>query len=204
MIVVEGPDGSGKSTLARVLSSRLKLPIADKVVASNTQPLTDLVAWTESNVAKGFQPTIFDRHRLISEPIYSPFKAHEPTAQFLDLGWVSDMTWNFYAAAPIIIYALPSIETVRRNVLDPATHNHFVAEWVNHVYAGYVAKAASDLTRSNCRLYNYHTTRIDDIVGWVSRLLEERLPNVDRPRIPRQSADSPSVGRIGPTKPTSH
>lgn len=198
MIVVEGPDGGGKSTLVRILSSHLKVPIANKVVGSDTKPLTDLVKWTEDNVSRGFQAMIFDRHRLISEPIYSPFRSYEPTAQFLDLGWVSDMTWNFYEAKPIIIYALPGIESVRTNVLDPTTENQFVAEWINHIYAGYVAKASSDLTRPNCRLYNYTTTRPDDIVGWVSRLLDERAPKNDSLlRIPRQSSDSPTVRRVG-------
>lgn len=198
MIVVEGPDGGGKSTLVRILSSRLRVPIANKVVGSDTQPLTDLVKWTENNVARGFQAMIFDRHRLISEPIYSPFRNQEPTTKFLDLAWMSEMTWQFYAAEPVIIYALPGIELVRENVIDPTTENQFVAEWINHIYAGYVARASSDLTRTNCRLYNYETTRVDDIVAWVKRKLDERNIKNDRlPRIPGQSADSPSVARVG-------
>ncbi len=198
MIVVEGPDGGGKSTLVHLLSSKLKVPVANKVVGSDTQPLTDLAAWTENNVSRGFQAMIFDRHRLISEPIYAPLKSADPSGKFLDLGWMSEMMWAFYAAHPIIIYALPDLESVRANVQDPSTENEFVVEWINHIYAGYVAKIAADLTRQNVRLYNYHTTRVDDIIGWVSRLLDERAPKNDRLlRIPRQSADSPAVPRVG-------
>lgn len=196
MIVVEGPDGGGKSTLVRALSSKLRIPVANKVVGSDTQPLTDLVAWTEANVARGFQATIFDRHRLISEPIYAPLKASNPSGKFLDLGWMSEMMWAFYAARPIIIYALPGIETVQANVDDPTTDNEFVREWITHIYAGYVSRSACDLTRKNVRLYNYNTTRVDDIIGWTKRILDERAPVDNRVRIPNQSADSPTVGRF--------
>lgn len=201
MIIVEGPDGAGKSTLVKLLSEKLNLPVAAKVVSSDTQPMTDLVAWTESNVAAGFQRTIFDRHRLISEPIYACFRDGDPTASFMDLGWLAEQMWHFYQVKPILIYCLPRLQTVVANVKNPSTDNGAVAEWIEHIYAGYVARAAADMSRGLVKLYNYEVTRADDILGWVDWKLQERSLNVQHARIPRQSSDSPAVRGVRRTGP---
>ena len=194
MIIVEGPDGGGKSTLVKALHNYFGFPIADKVVASDTRPLRDLVTWTEQNVQQGFQHQIFDRHRLISEPIYGPFKSSEPTWSFLNQGWVSEMMWQFYQCKPIIIYALPSLETVRANVYDPSTDNEFIAEWINHIYAGYVARVSIDAAHGVGRLYNYPSTKLDDLFSWISNQLKQRVSDDTSGRLnlpgPRPAPDS--------------
>jgi len=184
MIIVEGPDGSGKSTLVDRLAQTLRLPVASKVVGADTQPLLNIRQWTESNVEKGFQPVIFDRHRLISEPIYGPAMRKRQDAEFYDLGWLSDMMWRFYQANPVIIYCLPDILTVRENVLREDTDNAAVKEHIVAIYAGYVARASMDFTRGVGRLYNYKTTRFDDIVGWVNFKLEGKVSDDHRIRLP--------------------
>lgn len=185
MIIVEGPDGSGKSTLVTTLAQKLRLPVAGKVVGSDTQPLVNIRDWTEDNVARGFQPVIFDRHRLISEPIYGPAMRKRQDADFYDLTWLSNMMWQFYTAKPIIIYCLPDILTVRENVLREDTDNSAVRDHIVAIYAGYVARASIDFTKGVGRLYNYKTTRLDDLVGWVEMNLEGRVSTDDRVQLPR-------------------
>jgi len=185
VIIVEGPDGSGKSTLVTTLAQKLRLPVAGKVVGSDTQPLVNIRDWTEDNVARGFQPVIFDRHRLISEPIYGPAMRKRQDADFYDLTWLSNMMWQFYTAKPIIIYCLPDILTVRENVLREDTDNSAVRDHIVAIYAGYVARASIDFTKGVGRLYNYKTTRLDDLVGWVEMNLEGRVSTDDRVQLPR-------------------
>jgi nicotinamide riboside kinase len=184
VIIIEGPDGSGKSTLVNKLAQELRLPVADKVVASDTTAMTDLVKWTEDNVARGFQPTIFDRHRLISEPIYGPILKPRQDPSFCDLSWLSQQLWLFYGCKPVIIYCLPDIRTVRANVAREDTDNSVVASRIAAIYAAYVNRATLDFTRGVGRLYNYETTRFDDIVGWVNFKLDGRISTDDRVRLP--------------------
>lgn len=184
MIIVEGPDGSGKSTLVTTLAQKLRLPVATKVVGSDTQPLVDLVKWTEDNVARGFQPTIFDRHRLISEPIYGPILKPRQDPTFCDMGWMSQQLWLFYGCKPVIIYCLPDIREVRANVYREETDNEVVQSRIAAIYAAYVNRAALDATRGVGRLYNYKTTKIDDIVGWVNLKIEGKVTDDQRVRLP--------------------
>lgn len=189
MIIVEGPDGSGKTTLVERLAREIRLPVASKVVASDTQPIVNIRDWTETNVHKGFQPVIFDRHRLISEPIYGPAMRRRQDAEFYDLTWLSDMMWHFYNAKPIIVYCLPDILTVRENVLREDTDNGAVRDHIAAIYAGYVARCAMDFTRGVGRLYNYKTTKFDDLVGWVKMQLEGRVTENDRVQLPRPRSE---------------
>jgi hypothetical protein len=174
MIIVEGPDGSGKSTLIKLLSTELGVGIAKRVVAPDTTPMTDVKKWTEGNVYGGFQATLFDRHRLISEPIYAPAMGREPAPGFSDPIWMCEMMAVFYANRPIIIYCLPDLQTVIDNVNNPETDNWTVAQVIPSVYAGYVNKIACDFTRAVGRMYNYKTTKPDDIVGYVRKELQRR------------------------------
>lgn len=140
MLIVEGPDGSGKSTLCRELSLALDWPVADRVVDKDTNALQDLTAWTEANVNKGFQGTIFDRHRLVSEPIYGPIMRRGPVDQrgLYKLDWMEDMMIRFMHCDPIIIFCLPPFEAVVKN-LDNDPDNLAVSGKIDAVYRSYVS-----------------------------------------------------------------
>ena len=193
MLIVEGPDGAGKSILAEKLSRDLRMPIATKVVGADTQPLLDLGKWTEDNLNKGFQRMVFDRHRLISEPIYGPATRNNQDVNFLDLGWLADMVHRFYQTQPIVIYCLPDLQVVRANVVREDTDNQVVAGRISAIYAGYVSRAAVDLAQARLpvKVYNYKVTRYEDLLGWAARRFEERaMQDVNRSAFPEQSPAS--------------
>lgn len=194
MIIVEGPDGGGKSTLVKKLAQELRLPVADKVVASDTTAMVDLVKWTEDNVARGFQPTIFDRHRLISEPIYGPILKPRQDSNFCDLTWLSQQLWLFYGCKPVIIYCLPDIRTVRANVAREDSDNEVVAGRIAAIYAAYVNRATLDFTRGVGRLYNYKTTQFSDLLGWVQFKIDERVKPSDRVSFPQPRSEAVHPG----------
>lgn len=143
MIIVEGPDGAGKTTLIKQLTERYELDVAPRVVSKDTEAMIDLKVWTEENVKAGFQNLIFDRHRLISEPIYGPILRTEQAPGFTDLQWLFTMLWKFYKARPVIIFCLPPLEVVKANIAnDP--DNVVVADKIEGIYAAYAARASLD------------------------------------------------------------
>lgn len=191
MIIVEGPDGSGKSELIKQLSRDLSLPVAPKVVSADTKPLVDLDKWTELNLRAGFQEVLFDRHRLISEPIYGPATRGRQHIRFLDLGWMSEMMGQFYSLDPIIIYCMPPLNVVRANVNRPETDNEAVRSRISAIYAAYTARAASDMSRGVGKIYNYRTTKYTDVLHWIQWGLTQRRNNSSdrrhQSRFPHQS-----------------
>lgn len=148
MIIVEGPDGSGKSTLIKRLVDHWHLPVADRVVGKDTKATLDVAAWTEDNVLRGWQPIIFDRHRLISEPIYGPLlRGMDQDPHFLLPVWVSVQLQRFYESQPLIIFCLPPLEQVYHNVRhDGSNDNSAVADKIVPIYSAYVARAALEAT----------------------------------------------------------
>lgn len=157
MLVVEGPDGGGKTTLIKLLSEELGLPVAPRVVSQGTEAMVDLKDWVDNNLEEGFQPVIFDRYRLISEPIYGPILRDQAQPGFDDITWLGPRIKRFYDLDPIIIYCLPSYDLVEDNVIsDP--NNAAVKFDIAAIYSAYVAKAAMDLAIApgTVKVWDYH------------------------------------------------
>lgn len=175
MIVVEGPDGAGKTTLISRLSDELSLEVAPRVVSKDAEAMVDLKSWTEQNVRGGFQPRIFDRHRLISEPIYGPVLRDAPEPGFDDPHWFQSMMTEFYLADPIVIYCLPPWQVVWNNIIkgDDNKIFHGSPRKAYLIWASYYNKAVTEIALRplHTRVYNYTT----DQPGFVFDRVIERL-----------------------------
>lgn len=158
MIIVEGPDGAGKTTLIKYLVEKLELPVAPRVVSKDAEAMVDLKKWVEDNVSGGWQPTIFDRHRLISEPIYGPILRPRLEEGFTDVGWFYEQLRRFYRANPTIIYCLPPFRQVWENVQDDPD-NRVVAQQhtLQMIWSSYFNKAITEyaLKPKATWLYDY-------------------------------------------------
>lgn len=171
MIIVEGPDGAGKTTIIQNLEDDLGLPISPRVVGTDTVAMVNLKLWTEDNLNKGFQNMLFDRHRLISEPIYGAVK-HRTDPGFDDPAWMVAMMSEFYHIRPIIIYCLPPKALVLKNVNIGPTDNSAVVKITDWVYNAYVARAAIDIFNlESCFIYDYTRHDYVDLLENIEREL---------------------------------
>lgn len=175
MIVVEGPDGAGKTTLIKSLQEELQIPVAPRVVTKGTEAMVNLKDWVNNNLDEGFQPTIFDRYRLISEPIYGPILRNRQEPGFDRLEWLAPRLRRFYDLSPIIIYCLPPLEVVKANLIGDDDNKEVVGR-IDGIYSAYVAKAAIDLTYSPgiTKVWDYQTTpKINNLPFWFNQIRAE-------------------------------
>jgi hypothetical protein len=164
MIVVEGPDGAGKTTLIERISEDTGLKVAPRVVSKDAEAMVDLVKWTEDNVKAGFQDLIFDRHRLISEPIYGPVLRAAPQPKFNNLEWFYEQLHMFYQCSPIIIYCIPPLKTVWYNTQKGEDNKifHGQSSHVHSIWGAYFNKATTEsIFRNNTYIYDY-TNDVDN------------------------------------------
>jgi len=167
-VIVEGPDGGGKSTLLMQLRSEFPGKLMERVVDKDTNPMVDLKRWVEEDVdpdmvsEKVFNElpgefVFYDRHRLISEPIYGPILRIRQYVGFDDYKWLEKMLRCFRAQMPIIVYCLPPLPVVINNIRhDP--DNTRVLERIEAIYTAYLTRAALDklsLWGSQVFIYDY-------------------------------------------------
>lgn len=176
MIVVEGPDGAGKTTLIEKLLNDFDLELQPKVVSSDTKAMTDLATWIEAQNSRGWdreKPRLYDRHGLISEPIYCNAMNRSPKRMFDNWGWLALELVRFYNEQPIIIYCLPPLEVVRHNVMKEETDNAAISDQITGIWVAYARQAATDAITRGSIIYNYTEDRYENL---VYRLAGSHIP----------------------------
>lgn len=178
MIVVEGPDGAGKTTLIDRLVVDFELSLMPRVVNKNAEAMVNLVEWVEEDNKRLWEPTIYDRHRLISETIYGPsLRPMKPEPGFDDLQWLTDQLNFFYRRHPFIIYCLPPLPTVMSNFEKSRHEQPDLADEVAiyRIYRMYVTRASLDRSLTPTWTYNYEKDDYDDLRNAIDYYFRARL-----------------------------
>lgn len=133
-IIVEGMDGSGKDTLIYDLIDLFPdHTLHARASTSLGGPVPNVAVWTATDVTTMPKqaPSIYNRHPLISEPIYAPVRRVNPG---LKPPWDSPAWVNAWArrAAPfcVVVLCQPPFIQIRSNLLrsGPMAHMPGVVE----------------------------------------------------------------------------
>lgn len=167
-IVVEGPDGSGKDGLIARLSTVFASEgyrVHERASTSVGGPVPDLRTWTERDMATldTSSPWIYNRHPLISEPLYAPIvRKCEPQYPFGDLEWVA-MASRQLCRTTIVVWCLPGIDTCLQNVImNSGDQMPGVRENTPALYSAYLNAKAT--WPGYDTIWDYNHSRFEDVV----------------------------------------
>lgn len=140
-IIVEGPDGSGKGNLIRDLRAHLGLPLHPRFVQSvgGPPPDLDVMVMADCNTPAfndGHHTWVYDRHPLISEPIYGPIVRGEMLGSFRLPSWVDRMRVRV-AQRSLVVFCIPPYVEVYNNVHGPIEHMEGVDKRIYEIYGEY-------------------------------------------------------------------
>lgn len=141
-VIVEGPDGSGKDTLIADLMAHDRFTMHPRASTSLGGPVDDLAQWVDASYAGirgSVYPSLFNRHPVISEPIYGRFRPNKPThPMFCNVAWLFRQQRRLASLPVLVVWCMPGVDTVRTNVLS-APHDHMpgVASNIDKIYRAY-------------------------------------------------------------------
>ena len=164
-VIVEGPDGAGKSSLIKIITrdiSTLPMHPRDRASDSISGPVASLDHWVVDDLVNmsSRRPSVYDRHPLISEPIYGPITRGKVPGLFNKRRWV-DLGLGYLAAYTVIVICLPPLATVRRNVATSAQMAG-VVEHINEIWGEYVELDHEFRTTPGMRIVRWDYTAMDE------------------------------------------
>lgn len=144
-LIIEGMDGSGKDTLIRSLIPLFPDHTPHPRASDSLKgPLYNLTDWVEEHVPLMQVPQsprfIYNRHPLVSELIYAPWRQINPglSGGFLDEDWVNGYR-RLAARDSILVICEPKYSTVVANLerQGPSAHMPGVYENAMALYTEY-------------------------------------------------------------------
>jgi len=174
-IIVEGMDGSGKDTLIDALIKAFPdHTLHERASTSLGGPVHNLSGWVardSMHLTKTSRFYIYNRHPLISEPIYGKYRPGKPTDPiFTNAGWLAAYR-KIVSDYTVLVICQPPYPMVR-NVLwaqGPDAHMPGVYDNALDLYTDY----KSFVWPGKTIRYNYVNDRFETLTRLIDRSLEE-------------------------------
>ncbi|QGJ96832.1 polynucleotide kinase [Gordonia phage Cleo] len=143
-IIVEGPDGAGKTTLIRVLQHEFPvLELAPRFCTSTGGPIEPkrLLARVGSDHRLFHATTLYDRHPMFSEYVYSP-ALDRPLADGF-LGSRARMFHRVIQSNCLVIFCLPPLKVVEENLYSEGAEYQMpgVMDNIRRIHTAYAVRA---------------------------------------------------------------
>ena len=174
-IIVEGCDGTGKDRLIMSILDLPRFKLHTRASTSLGGPVADVENWVKNDLAEletdPWPRWIYNRHPLISEPIYGPIrKIQQGTrGRFRDPVWVRTMS-GILATHALLIVCQPPWTTVKANLgVTRGTHMPGVEENGKLIYDLYTRVTWP----GRVLRYDYTTTSKDTILTRIQRTLAD-------------------------------
>lgn len=128
-IIFEGPDGGGKTRLLTHIAGKYGIEVAKRASRSESGPIVNVDKWCEDVEYYIFrdgdrQPRhvnnfyAFDRHAVISEPIYST-AIGRATAEMFNLPWWLTARRQAIYEHALVVFCLPDFDVIYDNAHNP-------------------------------------------------------------------------------------
>lgn len=140
-VIVEGMDASGKDTLISKLTDWLPdHTLHERASTSLGGPVPNLAQWVENDREFLDSDWIYNRHPLISEPIYGKYRKGRPTEdKFTDGVWLAEQRKILAEESVLVVCHIPYYmvrETLRRQGPDahmPGVYDNQLDLWLAYL-----------------------------------------------------------------------
>ena len=142
-VIFEGPDGGGKTRLMTHIVDKFGLQPAKRASTSVGGPIKNVSGWVEDVRNNIFEqprhrmPYAFDRHAIISEPIYSAALSRPTHEMFMHPWWVTSHRQGIYDNA-LVVFCLPEFEVISANMGNDIKQMPGVAANIHDIYIRYI------------------------------------------------------------------
>lgn len=174
-IIIEGPDGGGKTRLKEAVLTAFPsfLPHVRAADSLKGPVLESLANWVTDDLNShtyAWNSWVYDRHPVISEPIYGPACRGGVPEMFAKAGWVSHMKTQL-AHHCLLVICQPPLDVVIDHVKrDGDNQMPGVVDNIELIYAGYRhAMWPGAMIR-----YDYTSMSASNVMGVIGRVTGRR------------------------------
>jgi len=183
MIIVEGPDGAGKTTLIERIEADWGLSREPRAVTSAAESIVPIGDYIDTQLNLGFGWRLYDRFALISSPMYMMLPNRTFREEMLDFTWLQAQYVKMSKVDPVIIYCLPPLEEVKKNLSQDDNSGGKVQPNIEQIYLNYHAFAAR-VYSSSSMVWDYTNPdllRLAHLLRWAKARVDRDEGNM-KPR----------------------